>query len=203
MTEREHWERGAAVKSVSPPKSELRELPIELLQPASINPRPHQVTKIIASIQRFGFRSPLVVNETEGHYIVEAGHGRLLAAQRLGLKSLPCIIVHDDEQTAAAYNVADNRIQEFTEWDQDDLQKLLTTFNEDLRSVIGFPVQPLPDFRDAVTPADITAHAEKLDNQMRRLTDNSESQMIDLVCPECGKEFRIMRGELDKSGLTA
>jgi len=104
---------------------EIKSLPIQQLKAWALNPRKHEVGRIVKSIEKFGFRAPLVVNEKDGQYIIEAGHGRLEAARKLGIKELPCIVVEDDEHTAQAYAIADNRMSDLSDWDMPSLKNIL------------------------------------------------------------------------------
>lgn len=94
--------------------------PISALRPYPRNPRTHsraQIAKIAASIKRFGFIAAIVV-DTQGEIV--AGHGRLAAAQQLGLKRVPVVEAkHLTPQEVGAYRLADNRIAEDAEWDSD------------------------------------------------------------------------------------
>jgi ParB-like chromosome segregation protein Spo0J len=87
---------------------EIKEIAVSVLKSWSKNLRLHDIDKIVKSIERFGFRAPLVVNYKDGEFIVEAGHGRLEAAIKIGLDRLPCLVGEDDEATAQAYLVAGN-----------------------------------------------------------------------------------------------
>jgi DNA modification methylase len=119
-------------------QTEFKIIPIKDLKPWGKNPRKHDIEKLVKSIETFGFRAPLVVNRCDNQYFVEAGHGRLMAARAVGLQSLPCVIVEDNEQTAAAYAIADNRLQEFSCWDEEKLANLLKEFDGELTETIGF-----------------------------------------------------------------
>ena len=92
------------------------------LVPHPDNPRTHskeQVKKIAASIRRFGFRNPVLVDENNN---VVAGHGRLLAAAELKLASVPTLVLADmTEAERRAYVIADNRLAELAGWDEDRL----------------------------------------------------------------------------------
>lgn len=105
-------------------------VPIADLLPYCNNPKAHpaaQVDKIASSIKNFGFLVPLVVDS--GNEIV-AGHGRLLAAQKLGLGVVPCI--RADNLTPAeikAFRLADNRTAE-SEWFPETLALELKTLEE-------------------------------------------------------------------------
>lgn len=92
------------------------------LKPHPDNPRTHpkeQVRKIAASIERFGFRNPVLVDD-ENRII--AGHGRLLAAAELKLASVPVIQLSGmSEAERRAYIIADNRLAECAGWDEERL----------------------------------------------------------------------------------
>jgi DNA modification methylase len=87
------------------------------------NARTHsarQVEQIAASILKFGFIIPIVAN-AKG--VVLAGHGRLRAAQRLGLKEVPTIVVkHLTGELQRAFMLADNRLAELAGWDEELLR---------------------------------------------------------------------------------
>lgn len=105
------------------------------------NPRTHskkQIQQIAASIQRFGFTSPLLVSDD---LEIIAGAGRLLAARQLGLERVPVIrLAHLDETERRAYVLADNQLALQAGWDKELLAIELGGLIElefDL-SVIGF-----------------------------------------------------------------
>ena len=103
-------ELGAAGALVALAKRiELR--PIERLRPYERNPRTHseaQVDQIAASMVEFGWTNPILVDENAG---ILAGHGRLLAARKLGLAEVPVIrFEHLTEAQKRAYLIADNQL---------------------------------------------------------------------------------------------
>ena len=80
----------------------------------------HQVDKIAASIREFGFLNPIIVDGQSG---IIAGHGRVMAAQKLGLAELPVIEAsHLTEAQKRAYVLADNRLALDAGWDNDLLK---------------------------------------------------------------------------------
>lgn len=93
------------------------------LIPYARNSRTHsdaQVTKIAASIREFGFLNPIIVDGANG---IIAGHGRVMAAQKLGLETLPVIEAsHLTEAQKRAYIIADNRLALDAGWDNDLLK---------------------------------------------------------------------------------
>lgn len=105
--------------------------PIERLVPHARKARIHsdaQVADIAASIARFGFNAPLLVDGGGG---IIAGHGRVLAARRLGLASVPVVpLGHLTDREKRAYVLADNRLAEKASWDQDLLRVELADLRE-------------------------------------------------------------------------
>jgi DNA modification methylase len=93
------------------------------LIPYARNSRTHsdaQVAKIAASIREFGFLNPIIVDGANG---IIAGHGRVMAAQKLGLATLPVIEAgHLSEAQKRAYIIADNRLALDAGWDNDLLK---------------------------------------------------------------------------------
>jgi DNA modification methylase len=102
------------------------------LVPYARNSRTHsdaQVGKIAASIREFGFLNPIIVDGTNG---IIAGHGRVLAAQKLGLETLPVIEAsHLTEAQKRAYVIADNRLALDAGWDAEMLKVELTDLQGD------------------------------------------------------------------------
>lgn len=91
--------------------------------PYARNARTHsdeQVQQIASSIKEFGFINPVIVSADNG---VIAGHGRIMAAQLMGLEKVPCIVEsHLTETQKRAYILADNRLAEKAGWDEALLQ---------------------------------------------------------------------------------
>jgi DNA modification methylase len=98
--------------------------PLERLKAYKRNPRVHgaeSVAKIAASISEFGFKIPVLVS-AKGKLI--AGHGRLLAARRLGLAEVPVIVCGDlSPAQVKALRIADNRSAEASTWDAELLTR--------------------------------------------------------------------------------
>jgi ParB-like chromosome segregation protein Spo0J len=124
-------------------------LPLADLIPYARNSRTHsdaQVAKIAASIKEFGFLNPVI---TDGQNGIIAGHGRVLAAQKLKLTEVPCIeAAHLSEAQKRAYVIADNRMALDAGWDIDMLKielKDLFDFNFDL-DLTGFNQDELDKF---------------------------------------------------------
>jgi DNA modification methylase len=93
---------------------------LDKLIPFARNPRTHsdaQVAQIAASIAEFGFNNPILVDTKAG---IIAGHGRLLAARKLGLKEVPVIVLdHLSEAQKRAYIIADNQLALNAGWNDE------------------------------------------------------------------------------------
>lgn len=109
--------------------SAKKEIAVERLVPYARNAKvhsPEQVTKIAESIREFGFLNPVLVDPDNN---ILAGHGRVMAAQEIGLEKVPRIVIDGltDEQRRA-YILADNRLAELATWDmelvEEELEKL-------------------------------------------------------------------------------
>ena len=91
---------------------------IEALNPDPANPRLHskkQIRRIACSIETFGFNVPVLV---DAKLKVIAGHGRLLASRELGITEVPTLCLdHLTPAQARAFMIADNRLTEIAEWD--------------------------------------------------------------------------------------
>lgn len=95
---------------------------IDKIQPYEGNAKSHpekQIKVLMGSLKEFGFVNPILVDED---FVVLAGHGRLVAAERLGLEHVPVLVVEGlSEEQKRAYRIADNRIAELAKWDDDAL----------------------------------------------------------------------------------
>lgn len=159
-----------------------KDTPIETLIPYARNARTHsdaQVSQIAASIREFGFCNPVLIDKDGG---IIAGHGRVLAAQKLGLKELPTITLgHLNETQKRAYILADNKLALNAGWDEEMLKVEITdvqTSGMDLVS-IGFSAEELGDL---------------FDDKSIDLNDSNNEQDKDVsayCCPKCGFKFEV------------
>jgi DNA modification methylase len=135
-------------------KTEFKTIPTNDLIPYARNSRTHsedQVTKIASSIKEFGFLNPIIIDGENG---IVAGHGRVMAAKKLGLTELPCIEAsHLTEAQKRAYVIADNRLALDAGWDNDLLKIELQDLNSegfDL-SLTGFDLNEISAFLEEPT----------------------------------------------------
>lgn len=99
---------------------QIEKVPVDRLIPYINNAKIHteeQVTKIASSIREFGFLSPVLIDKDNN---IIAGHGRVMAAKKLEMDSVPCVFVEGlTEAQRKAYILADNRIGELADWDME------------------------------------------------------------------------------------
>ncbi len=127
------------------------EIEVSKLIPYINNARTHsesQINQIAASIKEFGFRNPILIDGDNG---IIAGHGRVMAAKKLGLTTIPYIDCSDlTEAQKKAYIIADNKIALNAGWDEELLKleledievsdidmELLGFSDEELKRLIG------------------------------------------------------------------
>ncbi len=121
---------------------------VETLIPYAKNARTHsdeQVAQIAGSIKEFGFNNPVLVDKDNS---IIAGHGRLMAARKLGMDKVPVVqLGHMTEAQRKAYVLADNRIALNSGWDTGMLSLELQDLKDDIDlSLLGFD----PDELDAL-----------------------------------------------------
>ena len=124
----------------------------EVLKPYENNPRQHseaQLDRLVRSIKEFGFTNPILIDDDCN---VIAGHGRLLAAELMGLAQVPTITLgHLTADQRRAYVIADNQLALNSTWDDDVLQAELQALGEagyDL-TLLGWG-DDLPTFGDDI-----------------------------------------------------
>lgn len=117
---------------------------IESLIPYALNSRTHsdaQVAQIAASIREFGFTNPVLIDEQMN---LIAGHGRVLAARKLGMSDVPAVVVTGlDERKRRALIIADNKLAMNAGWDEDALRVELEDLAADYGELIGFSEEEL------------------------------------------------------------
>jgi ParB-like chromosome segregation protein Spo0J len=111
---------------VTPAPMKIELLAIGKVTPYDQNARkitPEAIDKVAASIHEFGWRQPIVV---DAEFVVIAGHTRLEAARKLGLKRVPVLIARDlTPAQAKAYRLMDNRSHQEATWDAPQLAEAL------------------------------------------------------------------------------
>jgi len=133
----------------------IEQRPIEALIPYINNSRKHsdeQVAQIAASIKEFGWTNPILVDGTNG---LIAGHGRLLAARKLGMDKVPVIeLAHLSDTQKKALIIADNKLALNADWDTQLLTiELNELLNDDFAlDILGFDPKELDALLNAIEP---------------------------------------------------
>lgn len=121
---------------------------IASLLPYANNSRTHsdeQVAQIMASIQEFGFTNPVLIDDTGG---IVAGHGRVMAASKLGMQTVPTISVGWlSEKQRRAYVIADNQLALNAGWDEEVLAKEVSWLQDQSfdTGLLGFDINFLDE----------------------------------------------------------
>jgi len=202
------------------------------LIPYARNSRTHsdaQVAKIAASIKEFGFLNPVI---TDGENGIIAGHGRILAAQKLGLETVPTIEAsHLSEAQRRAYVIADNRLSEIAGWDDEmlrvELKDLgdadfdLTLTGFDLDELANFLAEPTEGMTDEDAVPDVPDDPVTVEGDVwllgrhrlmcgdstsidavERLMDGRKADMV-LTDPPYGVSFVGVKGSMYSGGKKA
>ena len=113
---------------------EIIEMNVKDLIPYEKNPRKNKdaVEYVAKSIEEFGFRNPVIIDKDN---VIVAGHTRVLAAKKLGIKVVPCIMADDlTPEQIKAFRLADNKTAEFAKWD-------LQLLNDELSNILNIDME--------------------------------------------------------------
>lgn len=132
------------------------------------------IDAVAESIKNFGFKVPIVIGVDN---VIVTGHTRVKAAEKLGLKEVPCIIADDlTPEQIKAFRLVDNKTSELTGWDFEKLD---------------FEFEGLPDFDmsefgfELHEEVDVNSFFTKAEEKEKKSTSHT------ITCPECGAEFSI------------
>ena len=185
---------------------------IKNIKPDPRNARKHPIKNLDAiklSLETYGQRKPIVVNAQND--TIEAGNGLYLAAVALGWDKLAVVYVNDDDTTQKAYSLMDNQSGLISEWDLPNLKDLLTELDTGAfdMDVTGFSTEEIEDLMNqthmdfgTAKQTEIDKRDQALSNKFSELTNKQKDGMINLICPDCGHEFSVSRGDLDKKSST-
>ena len=156
------------------------------LKPAEKNPRIGDIEAIRKSYERFGQRKPIVAHRATKEVI--AGNHQLAAAKELGWDKIAVVWVDDDETTATAYSVADNRIGQLGEWNVEALVDALGDIDPLDLSAVGFTEAEYEDFvalldeqvgSVAATTAPDTGVERNIDANLQVKKDSSYAEFLE------------------------
>jgi len=150
---------------------------LDTLIPLDGNPRRGDVEAVKASYERFGQRKPITANRKKDGRVVTAGNHQLQAARELGWDKIAVVWTDDDEETALAWAVADNRTADLAYNDPSDLFDILTSLN-DLEGT-GYTPEDVDAMLNILQPTDLDALAEEIGDPK----DTDLHQVIRIVVP--------------------
>lgn len=186
----------------------------ESIKPYNRNARKNDVTvqKLCEIIQKVGFNQPIVVDKNN---VIVKGHARWKAAVKLGMEKVPVIVSTNDDETNKLDRLADNKLSEFSQWDDELLRTELASINiPDIdMSDLGFdfdfaefnrpnavytPVEPhsgaevaneYNSFNDRAEPAYTRPAPDEnyiTEKDVQRTVPNNNPEYGHVMCPNCG-----------------
>lgn len=166
--------------------NEVLMIPISEITPYDKNPRENSKTvELLAKIiPEVGFNVPLVLDENK---VIVKGHARFLAAKKLGMDKVPCVISKASPEAIKADRIADNKVFEFTSWDDEELMHevdmLALDFDPDM---FGLPTVGSSDFDfvdDAVEEGGMSDEERKkrFEEMMEKAEAEAEAHPVQIV----------------------
>jgi len=148
------------------------------IKPYQKNPRhKYDINKVAQSIKEFGFQQPIVVDRAG---VIIVGHGRYEAAKSLNLKSIPVTIADLSPEKAKAYRIADNKTNEYSDWD------------------MGLLIQEFTDLLDNNYDLELTGFdADELE---KLIVGEKEGLTDEDAVPETPEEPKAQLGDIYKLG---
>lgn len=151
---------------------------IDELIPYARNSRTHndaQIAQIAASIKEFGFTNPILIGSDND---IIAGHGRVLAARKLKLNEVPCIVLDGLSDTQKrAYVIADNKLALNSGWDDEMLNLELDYLSEE-----GFDIELL-----GFDEIELAKLFDEEKDEEKELKEEKYSEVFNIIV-ECGNE---------------
>ncbi len=163
-------------------KMKIEYIPISEVKEYSKNPRKNDraIDTVAKSIKEFGFQNPIILDK---HSEVIAGHTRLKAAIKLGLKEVPVIRANDlTPEQVKAFRIMDNKSSENAEWDMELLKTELNDLDE-----IEYDLEN--------TGFDLRAVGDILDDQEQEVEQVNKLGKHQIECPKCHHKFERKDGK--------
>jgi len=151
------------------------------------NPRKNEkaIEIVMRSIKEFGFKVPIILDKND---VIVAGHTRVMAAERLGMKELPAIYADDlNEKQIKAFRIMDNKSQDYAEWDEELLNEEFKFLNDS-----GFDME-LTGFTEEDIDASLKLNEAENENVM-----GNRHEVIMLVPPEAPRLKERMMLKCDR-----
>jgi ParB-like nuclease domain len=166
--------------------------PVDRLRPYERNSRrhsPEQIEQIAASIRQWGWTMPILCAD-DG--MVLAGHGRLAAGKLLGMTEVPVIVARGwSDQQKRAYVIADNRLTDASDWDEETLRLELSDLVDD-----GFDIALTGISEDELSK--LSVGVGELE-QMPELPDGDRSPYRDMTFILYGDQIGIVEGAIARA----
>jgi site-specific DNA-methyltransferase (adenine-specific) len=179
---------------------EIKVVKIETIKPFENNPRLNKkaVPAVAASIKRFGFRNPILV-DAEG--VIIEGHTRRLAALELGMKQVPVVYVTDLTQDEVdALRVIDNKTAELADWDMDKLADEMMRLPDFNFGDFGFDLSTFTDSEEIKGKTD-DDYVPEIEESQEPISKRGEVYLLGdhrLMCGDstsADEVARLMNGE--------
>ena len=182
----------------------IQQKSVDALIPYDRNPNIHpesQIDQLANAVREWGWTVPILIDEND---MVLAGHGRLFAAKKLKLDTVPCIVAEGwSEEQKKAYVIADNKLSESSQWDDalyfSELRSLSDS-NFDLSLMGMHPdfsfddfspnLSPMQTFRD-VNPNDMDRASTNLENNIAGISSDNSLDGVEVTCPYCAESFKF------------
>ena len=139
-----------------------------------------QIDQIASSIEEFGFNSPILAwHNDDGEPEIVAGHGRLMAARKLGIEELPVVFLdHLSEEARRAYLLVDNQLTMNSGFDFEILQDELNAIADIDMEQFDFEIRI-----DDVEPPEVVNNSKEID------VESFNDDKFEHECPRCGFRF--------------
>lgn len=156
---------------------------LSTLRPWKRNPRKNKeaISAVARSIESFGFGAPIVARRSDSRII--AGHTRYEAAKRLAMETVPVRFLDVTEEQANALALADNKLGEIAEWDDDQLKMILAelrSHDAELPAIAGWSDEELAKLLDDPVKPEFKEYDESV-------ADDVET----VQCPHCGGDVPV------------
>lgn len=186
-------------------EQKIEYLSVSSIKPYENNPRNNTfaIDAVAKSIEKNGFRAPVLVDKD---MVIIAGHTRWLAAQKLGMDKVPCIIEDDmSEEQVRAYRLADNKTAEASSWNDELLQAELSALQQQGYELtdMGFSEAELSELLGEVSDADFddffteapaqqeTAQEKPAEEKPAAEQPVEQPKANRIQCPHCGEWIEL------------
>ena len=165
--------------------TKVKVLPVGELNGYENNPRKIDavaIDTVANSIREFGFKVPLIIDKDN---VIVAGHTRLAAAKKLGMKEVPCIVADDlTAEQAKAFRLVDNKTSELSVWDFEKLEDEIRALTDITLEDFGFSME-----LDSLNSGEGSKNDENRDGSNEVDLEEFAAERFQRICPRCGFHF--------------